>query len=111
MYPFKECRGFDKIILPAYKKTDQIRILTLLAFINSTWGWVVILFIAILLFGRRLPGVARNLGQGINEFKKGLNTTDAQTIERLDEGRTPPALPRAPASATKSRTEIDDTSV
>ena len=83
----------------------------LLAFINSTWGWVVILFIAILLFGRRLPGVARNLGQGINEFKKGLNTTDAQTIERLDEGRTPPALPRAPASATKSRTEIDDTSV
>lgn len=29
--------------------------------------------IAILLFGNRLPGVARSLGQGIVEFKKGLN--------------------------------------
>ncbi len=83
----------------------------LIAFINSTWGWVVILFIAILLFGRRLPSVARNLGQGINEFKKGLNTADAQTTERLEEGHPPAALPRAPAPVAKTRTEIDETSV
>ncbi len=83
----------------------------LLGFVNSTWGWVVILFIAILLFGRRLPGVARNLGQGINEFKKGLNTPEAQSSERLEEGRPPAALPRAPSAAAKTRTEIDDTSV
>lgn len=33
----------------------------------------VILFIVLILFGRRLPGVARSLGQGISSFKKGLN--------------------------------------
>ena len=34
--------------------------------------WVVIGVIALLLFGKRLPGVARSLGTGIVEFKKGL---------------------------------------
>lgn len=29
--------------------------------------------IALLLFGKRLPEVARGLGKGIVEFKKGLN--------------------------------------
>lgn len=33
---------------------------------------VVILVIALLLFGKRLPEVGRSLGKGIVEFKKGL---------------------------------------
>lgn len=33
---------------------------------------VVILVIALLLFGRRLPETGRSLGLGIKEFKKGL---------------------------------------
>jgi sec-independent protein translocase protein TatA len=33
---------------------------------------VVIMIVALLLFGRRLPEVARNLGKGVVEFKKGL---------------------------------------
>jgi TatA/E family protein of Tat protein translocase len=32
----------------------------------------VILIIALLLFGHRIPGMARSLGSGITEFKKGL---------------------------------------
>ncbi|MFH0944068.1 MAG: twin-arginine translocase TatA/TatE family subunit [Planctomycetota bacterium] len=32
----------------------------------------IIAFIALLLFGSRLPAVARSLGKGITEFKKGL---------------------------------------
>ena len=36
------------------------------------YEWLIILFIILLLFGRRLPGVARSLGQGISSFKKGL---------------------------------------
>lgn len=34
--------------------------------------WVVIGLVALLLFGKRLPGVARSLGQAFHEFKAGL---------------------------------------
>ncbi len=34
---------------------------------------VVILLVALLVFGRRLPEVARSLGQGLTEFRKGLH--------------------------------------
>lgn len=45
-----------------------------LAFFNLPGGmeWVVILIVGLLLFGRRLPDVARSLGKSIVEFKKGI---------------------------------------
>lgn len=36
------------------------------------WEWVVLLVIGLLLFGRRLPDVGRNVGRSIVEFKKGI---------------------------------------
>ena len=42
------------------------------------WEWLVILVIVLLLFGNKIPGVARSLGKGINEFKAGLRDTDAK---------------------------------
>jgi sec-independent protein translocase protein TatA len=34
---------------------------------------IIVMGIAVLLFGKRLPEVGRSLGKGIVEFKKGLN--------------------------------------
>ena len=36
------------------------------------WEIIVILIVALLVFGKRLPEVGRSLGRGIVEFKKGL---------------------------------------
>jgi len=34
--------------------------------------WLIILAVVLLLFGHRLPSMARNLGSGISQFKRGL---------------------------------------
>ena len=49
----------------------------------GTAEWVVIAVLALLIFGRRLPEVARSFGQTIVEFRKGLR--EAHGIE-LNEG-------------------------
>ena len=52
-------------------------------------GWELIIFalIALLLFGKRLPGAMRSVGQSITEFKRGMNepTTDTENhVESSD---------------------------
>ena len=36
------------------------------------WEWIIILIVALLIFGKRLPEVMKSLGRGIVEFKKGV---------------------------------------
>lgn len=38
----------------------------------SSWEMMLLFVVALLLFGKRLPEVARGLGKGMMEFKKGL---------------------------------------
>jgi sec-independent protein translocase protein TatA len=51
----------------------------------STTHLLIIMVIAILLFGNRLPSVMRSLGQGIVEFKKGLADVKDQATKELED--------------------------
>jgi TatA/E family protein of Tat protein translocase len=71
--------------------------MTTLAFlegIGSPMHWFIILVIALLLFGRRLPEVGRSLGKGITEFKKGLK-------DATEDVPTQPADPYAPGMGSQ----------
>ena len=56
------------------------------------WEWFIILIVALLIFGKRLPDVMKSLGRGIVEFKKGVKgveedvdqTSSKTTTKKLD---------------------------
>ena len=56
--------------------------------IPGGWELWIILAIFLLLFGHRIPGMARAMGSGIVEFKKGLK--DPGDSETGDLGDSPP---------------------
>ena len=45
---------------------------------------IVVVLIALLLFGNRVPEVMRSMGRGIKEFKNGLNGVE-NDVRRLDD--------------------------
>jgi len=51
----------------------------LFAFLTSPLEWIVVGFIAMLLFGNRLPSAMRSLGRGVTEFKKGIEGIEDDT--------------------------------
>lgn len=59
--------------------------------------WIV-LILALLLFGHRIPGMARSLGSGITEFKKGLRSGTADELPPPDR-----KADAAEADTTRSR--------
>lgn len=68
----------------------------MIAFVNH-WELIVILVVVLLLFGHRLPGMARSLGSGITEFKRGLKDGSQKSN---DDGK-PPAPPSSGSGSTK----------
>ena len=57
--------------------------------------WGVILVIGLLLFGKKLPEVGKNLGRGIVEFKKGLKGIE----EEVEAASNAPAAPKPVVAA------------
>ena len=55
----------------------------LLAWVPGWMEMAIVLVIVMLLFGNRLPGTMRSLGQSLVQFKKGMKEGDDEVSDKL----------------------------
>ena len=87
---------------------------SILAFIGPIGGteMIVILVVALLIFGRRLPEVGKSLGKGIVEFKKGIQGIEddldhASTAAKSNDAAGKPDAPTEPARLDSPKQPVD----
>ncbi len=64
--------------------------------------WIIILIVALLIFGKRLPEVMKSMGKGIVEFKKGVKGVE-DDVEDATEQK-PEKLETAENKSAKTET-------
>jgi sec-independent protein translocase protein TatA len=75
----------------------------LFAGIFGGWEIVLILAVVLILFGaKKLPELAKGLGQGIKEFKKATNDVTSEIHSAMDDNRYSQSTPRQLESAPPS---------
>ncbi len=75
-----------------------------LANFGSSIHWIIILVIALLLFGRRLPALLRDVGGSIRQFRKGMEDgpLNLEATESKSKGIPTPAAAGAERAASHS---------
>ena len=70
----------------------------------SIWHWLIVLAVVLVLFGGggKIPKLMKDLGSGINQFKKGLKDKEG------DEAEATKALEQDTAAATVTRTAEEE---
>ncbi|EEF59641.1 Sec-independent protein translocase subunit TatA/TatB [Pedosphaera parvula] len=77
----------------------------MLAGIIGGWEMVVILAVVLILFGaKKVPELAKGLGQGIKEFKKATRDVTDEMQSAMDETPAPPAKRLPPSQTVASDT-------
>ena len=71
-FPLFSTQGGPKYPQVIYMST----LYQVLAFSPGPMELVIVLMIGLLLFGKRLPDIARNLGRGVVEFKRGVKNIE-----------------------------------
>ena len=69
--------------------------------------WIVILIVALLIFGKRLPEVMKSMGRGIVEFKKGVKGVEDDVEDAMEDTaeKNPEKLASSDSSNEKVKTE------
>lgn len=71
----------------------------------------IILILALLLFGRRLPEVGKSLGKGIVEFKKGIKGIEDEIEAETSKPAPPPAQTQAHTQAKSEPPTLPESQV
>lgn len=77
--------------------------------ILSPWHILLIGIVAILLFGNRLPEVARSLGRSVNEFKRGLKDVKDEIDDAGEHDDRPKERLQAPADKNEGSQNNEET--
>lgn len=74
----------------------------------SPWHWIFILAVAVLLFGNRLPDIARSLGRSVNEFKRGLREVKDNFEDEINSEPPRERLQSPPRNTQTRPTEMEE---
>ena len=68
------------------------------------WELLIVVFVALLLFGHRLPSVMRSLGRGVVEFKRGVQGVDDEIEDATSATSATSAKPVSHDSSSEDQT-------
>ncbi len=73
----------------------------------SVWHWLIVLVVVLVLFGGggKIPKLMRDMGQGVNAFKKGLKEEDKATTKAETTSEPKKVAESEPAETTAARVE------